>query len=123
MQFRNFFQQDAGEFGRIFLSEIQEVEEHLCFEGTSEIIIQCQECKGQRKRSEKFLDLMLSPCPGDDVQSLKKMIEKHDQPEELEGLECERCAKAVEKVTNNTKVVHQKDQDRQTPAIFGHNLE
>lgn len=32
------------------------------------------------------MDLMLSPCAGDDVQSLKKMIEKHDEPEELSGL-------------------------------------
>jgi hypothetical protein len=86
IQFRNFFQHDAGEFGRIFLDGIQETQDHLCYEGTSDIIIRCEDCKSERRRTEKFMDLMLSPCAGDDVQSLKKMIEKHDEPEELSGL-------------------------------------
>lgn len=79
IQFRNLFQHDAGEFGRIFLEGL-EGSIDLGFEGESDIIIECHDCKNQRSRTEKFWDFMLPPC-GSDVENVKAMLEKHNEPE------------------------------------------
>lgn len=50
-----------------------------------------------RTRTEKFWDFMLAPC-GADTENLKSMLEKHNEPEELEKLECDHCQRVVEKV-------------------------
>ena len=95
-QFRNLFQHDAGEFGRIFLEGLEGSIEHG-FEGESDILIECQDCGSVRSRTETFWDFMLPPC-GNDIENVKAMIEKHNEPEELEKLECEHCRRPVDKV-------------------------